>query len=186
VWAGAAATTLVAVTALLVAAGVLDRVRAPSLRISFGPGEPWCRRGNDATLGDVLWVRVGVENVGRQPARGCLGRLIGIATDGVARTDVDPVQLRWAGLPRSRSFEPLDLRRGQREFLNVLVLSERNRCRIVTFEDEDFDPGFPTEFPADRSHDLQVAVFADNANTAVTHIVVDAAAGGSAASVSSR
>jgi hypothetical protein len=112
--------------------------------------------------------------------------LIGIATDEVARTDIDPIQLRWAGLPRSRSFEPLDLRRGQREFVNVLVLLERNRWRIVTFEDDDFDPGFPTELPADRSHDLQVAMFADNVDTAVRHLVVDTGEGGSAAAVSLR
>ena len=158
---------------------------APSLRISFGQDEPWSRRGNDATFGDVLWFGSASKTSAVSRARGCVGRLIGIETDGVARTDIDPVQLRWADA-RSRSFEPLDLRRGQREFLNVLVLSEQDRWRIVTFEDDDFDPGFPTEFPAVRSHQLQVAVFADNADTAVRRLVVDAGEGGSLAAVSLR
>jgi hypothetical protein len=117
-------------------------------------------------------VRVGVENVGRQPARGCVGRLTGIVTDGVPRADIDPIQLRWAGMPRSRSFDPIDIRRGQREFLNVLSLRKGSRWQIVTFEDPDFDPGFTTEIAADRSHLLELAVFADNADTATRSLAV--------------
>ena len=98
-------------------------------------------------------------------ARGCIGRLIGLTTDGVRRRDVDPLQLRWAGLPLSRSFEPIDLRRDQREYLNVLLLCAGTRWRIVTFEDEDFDPGFDVELTPDHEHVLQIAVFADNAVT---------------------
>jgi hypothetical protein len=112
-----------------------------------------------------------VENVGRDSAGGCVGRLLGLTTDGLARADVDPIQLRWAGLPRSQAFEPIDLRRGQREFLNVLVLEEGARWRIVTFEDQDFDPGFSTELAPDQEHVLRVAVFADNAETAVCALV---------------
>jgi hypothetical protein len=100
-------------------------------------------------------VRVGVENVGQQPARGCVGRLTGIATDGVPRADVDPVQLRWAGVPPSRYFDPVGVRRGQREFVNVLYLREGSRWRIVTFDDADFIPGFTTELAAHRHHVLR-------------------------------
>jgi len=53
---------------------------------------------------------------------GALLPLPGSTTDGRARTDLDPVQLRWAGVPRSRAFDAIDIRPGQREFLNVLVL----------------------------------------------------------------
>jgi hypothetical protein len=85
--------------------------RTPGFRLTFEQTEPWCRGGVHPVDGEVLWVRVGVENVGQQPARGCVGRLTGIATDGVPRADVDPVQLRWAGVPPSRYFDPVDVRR---------------------------------------------------------------------------
>jgi hypothetical protein len=164
-WAAAGATVVATLVALLVAYRVPDAARAPRLRITFEPTEPWCRTATLADGQDVYWVRVGVQNVGREPARGCVGRLIGLTTDGSMRQDVDPVQLRWAGVPRSRAFDPFDLRRDQREFLNVLVLREGARWRLVTFEDPDFDPGFPTELLPDRDHVLRVAVFADNATT---------------------
>jgi hypothetical protein len=170
-WVAAVATILATIVALLVAYRVPDSVRAPRLRLTFEPAEPWCRGAALADGRNVYWVRIGVENVGRDAARGCVGRLLGLTTDGVARADVDPVQLRWAGLPRSKAFEPVDLRRDQREFLNVLVLEEETRWRIVTFEDPDFDPGFSTELAPDREHSLRVAVFADNAETATRALV---------------
>jgi hypothetical protein len=176
-WFGAVATFLAALVALLVALGLFDSVRGPRLRLTFEDAEPWRRATATAGGGEVLWVRVGVENVGRAPARGCVGRLIGLTTDGVARPDVDPLQLRWAGLPRSRAFDPIDVRRGQREFLNVLAFEEGARWRIVTFEGGDFDPGFPTELPPDREHVLEVAVFSDNADTATCHLVATVRAG---------
>jgi hypothetical protein len=98
---------------------------------------------------------------------------MGVMTDGDARADVDPVQLRWAGVPRSRSFDAVDLRRDQREFLNVLLLANRDGpWRIVTFEDPDFDPGFALDLETDRAHVLQVAVFSDDAETATQSVVV--------------
>ena len=115
---------------------------------------------------------MGVENVGRAPASGCVGRLTALRTDGTLRTDVDPVQLRWAGVPRSRSFEPIDLRRDQREFLNVVYLVEGSRWRIDTYAEPDFHPGFTTELPTDGEHVIDVAVFADNAATARCSLAV--------------
>ena len=120
-WAGAIATALVVITTALVALGYFDGFRGPRLRLTFEATEPWCRQGKTEGDGTALWVRVGVENLGGGPARGCLGRLISVATNGESRPDVDPVQLRWAGVPRSRAFEPMDLRRDQREYLNRAV-----------------------------------------------------------------
>jgi hypothetical protein len=170
-WVAAVATILATAVALLVAYRVPDALRAPRLRLTFEAVEPWCRRAALADGRDVYWVRIGVENVGRDSARGCIGRLLGLTTDGGARSDVDPIQLRWAGLPRSKAFEPVDLRRDQREFLNVLVLEKGARWRIVTFEDQDFDPGFSTELEPDHEHVLRVAVFADNAATGICALV---------------
>jgi hypothetical protein len=180
-WAGAAATVLATGVALLAAYRVPDAARAPRLRLTFGPTEPWCRRAAPGAPADGragYWVRVGVENAGREPARGCVGRLLGVTTDGAERPDVDPLQLRWAGVPRSRAFDPVDVRHDQREFLNVLALEAGARWRLVTFEDPDFDPGFSTELALDREHVLRIAVFADNAATATCTLVARVGARG--------
>jgi hypothetical protein len=172
-WAAALATLLVAVVAVVVALGVLESFRGPRLRITFEGHEPWCRTADRGDGGQAYWVRLGVENVGRKPARGCIGRLISVATDGAEREDVDPVQLRWAGVPRSSSFRPIDLRPREREFLNVLTSADPERWRIVTFEDDDFDPGFPTVLELERVHVLRVALFSDNAETRAASLLAD-------------
>jgi hypothetical protein len=96
-WAGAIATVLVVITTTLVALGYFDGFRGPRLRLTFLATEPWCRQGKTEGDGTALWVRVGVENLGAGPARGCLGRLISVTTNGALRPDVDPVQLRFGG-----------------------------------------------------------------------------------------
>ncbi|MGO8872894.1 MAG: hypothetical protein ACLQPH_16115 [Acidimicrobiales bacterium] len=97
--------------------------------------------------------------------------MISVATNGELRPDVDPLQLRWAGVPRSRAFDPMDLRRDQREYLNVLCLQDGSSWRLVTFEDPDFDPGFATDLPLDARHMVQISVFADNVDTVTKSIV---------------
>ncbi len=164
-WAGAGATLLVVITTSLVALGFFDRFRAPRLALTFGPVEPWCRRGLLPDGRQAWWVRVGVENRGKSAAHGCVGRLTATETAGREREDVDPVQLRWAGLPRSQAFRPIEIRPGQREYLNVLLLADGGAWRLVTFEDPDFDPGFATELDVRQQHRLRVAVFSANAPT---------------------
>ncbi len=178
VWVGAAATVLIVVVTSLVSLGLFDSLRGPRLRLTFEPTEPWVRYGETSPEGAALWVRIGVENVGKNPARGCLGRLIKVTTNGEPRRDVDPVQLRWAGMPHSRAFDPIDIRRDQREFLNVLCLSAGTRWHLVTFEDPDFDPGFTTDLPLDQRHVLQISVFADNSRTATARLVAEASVNG--------
>ena len=172
-WAAATATVIATVVSLFVAFRMPDRVRSPRIHLTFEPHQPWCR--GDEQQGDRwrYWVRVGVENSGGEAARGCVGRIISLTTDGALRPDVDPLQLRWAGVPRSRSFAPIDIRHDQREYLNVLVLHGRSSWRIVTFEDPDFDPGFDTELSPDQEHVLQVAVFSDNAVTQTLSIAAN-------------
>lgn len=100
-----------------------------------------------------------------------------MTTNGAHRPDVDPVQLRWAGVPRSRAFYPMDLRRDQREYLNVLCLRDGSRWRLVTFEDPDFDPGFTTDLPLDQPHVLRFSVFSDNAHTVTRSLVAEVGSG---------
>jgi len=175
VWAGAIATALAVIVALLSSLGLFSRYRRARLRITFEPAQPWCRYVEQPDGSTALWARVGVENVGGTTARGCIGRLIGLSTNGVVRTDVDPLQLRWAGVPRSMSFDPVDIRPGQREFLNVLFRRDGSpRWAIVTFTADDFQPGFETELDVDQPHVLQIALYADNADTVIRDQPVDA------------
>ena len=81
-WVAAVATFLTALIAILVAQGRFAGYRAPRIRITFADAEPWCRTGEPAAGRQVLWARVGVENVGRSTAHGCVGRLMGVTTDG--------------------------------------------------------------------------------------------------------
>lgn len=168
-WAGGIATFLAALVALLGAAGVFRSFRAPRLRITFEHTQPWCRT---EAHGD-LWVRVAVENVGRSPAHGCVGRVTALTTDGRTRADLDPVQLRWAGVPLSRAFDAIDIRPGQREFLNVLRVRPGASWHLVTFEDPDFDPGFPLDLAAGHEHVMTLAVFADDTDAPMSSLAAE-------------
>lgn len=163
-WFAAVATVLAATVALLGGFRVFDRLRAPRLIISFQQREPWCRKTRLQSGDEGYWVRLGVENVGKEPARSCIGKLAGVTSEGNLRGDIDPIQLRWAGVPRRIAFQSLDIRRGQREFLNIL-LRVGHRLMITTHEEPDFDPGFSTELPCEGVHLIEVAFFADNAST---------------------
>src|SRR5262249_25669560 len=144
----------------------------PRLRLTYAQAEPWCRAVEVAPRDDVFWVRVGVENRGRTTARGCVGRLTAVTTDDRERVDVDPVQLSWAGVPQSLAFVPVDIRPGQREFLNVLFAGREPRWTIDTFRDDDFQPGFITHLSIEQQHTIAVAVYADNAPTTGRSITV--------------
>jgi hypothetical protein len=173
-WVGAGTTLLIVLTTILVSLGFFDRFRGPRILITFEASEPWVRHGKLQPEGRTLWVRVGVENVGFGPARACVGRIISVQTKGERRRDVDPVHLRWAGVPRSRAYDPTDLRRDQREFIDVLCLVPGAKWRLVTFEDPDFEPGFATHLPLDETHILQVSIFMDNWHTSTTFLSVRA------------
>jgi hypothetical protein len=171
VWVGAAATASAALVALLAGTGRLDKFRRPHLQLAFQPVQPWMR--DVATdRGSITWLRVSADNIGHEPARGCIGRLTALTTDGTERTDIDPVQLRWAGVPRSHSFHPVDLRRGQREYLNIVHRRGQGPWQIDTFTGPDFDPGFPTTLDPRQTHRLTVALYSDNADTSWLEIIL--------------
>src|SRR5262245_53178877 len=95
VWVGAAAKVLAVIVATPVALRVFDGLRGPRIHLTFADTAPLCRQSDETHHGRAgLWIRLGVENRGAAPARGCVGRLIAVTTDGTVRPDVDPVQLR--------------------------------------------------------------------------------------------
>ena len=177
-WAGTGATVCIAIVTALVALGYLSPTRRPRLAVTYQPTEPWVRH-NDVG-GGVLWVRVGVENHGpprTAPARGCVGRIIAVRTNGAVRHDVDAVQLRWASVPGLRAFDPMDIRNGQREFLDVVAVRDGRMWHIITFDEPDWHPGYVLDLPMDDRHELDVVVFSDNAATVSACLVLDAAIG---------
>ena len=102
-----------------------------------------------------------------------MGRIIALATDGRTRADLDPVQLRWAGVPLSRAFDPMDIRPGQREFLNVLRVRPGGPWHLVTFGDPDFDPGFPLELAPGHEHVITLAVFSGNVEAPMSSLTAE-------------
>jgi hypothetical protein len=171
-WVGGVATFFAGLIALLASIGWFSRFDAPRLDVTFKPIEPWCRRvAKDS--GSILWIRVAVVNTGRTTAHGCVGRLLSVTTGDSPRGDIDPLQLRWAGVPRSRSLQPIDIPRGERDYLNILFC-EGATWQIDTFRDPDFDPGFPLTLAAEHRHRLELAVLCDNAEPQKLTIMVDA------------
>ena len=81
---------------------------------------------------------------------------------------------RLGGVPRSRTFDPIELRPGQREYLNVLLLPRDDDWHLVTSGDPDFDPGVATTLPREARHHLQVSVFSSNAATSTRLLVAQA------------
>ena len=178
---GGVATICIAGVTALIALGHLSAIRPARLNVTFEPTEPWVRH-NDVD-GNVLWVRVAVENHGPRrtdAARHCVGRIVSVTTDGRRRFDVDTVQLRWASVPDSRAFDPADIRNGQCEFLDVAALRPGMPWRLITFDEPGFHPGYVLDLEAGRRHVVEVAVFADNAAAARTSIVLDVDAAGQA------
>jgi hypothetical protein len=176
-WVSATITLLAVIVTALVALGYFAYLRGPRIHVTFEPSEPWCRGGDGEDGGKGLWIRIGVENRGSGGAHGCVGRLLTVSTDGRPRHDVDPVQLRWAGMPRSRAFDAVDLGRGQREYLNVLFLPTGSEWQLVTFQDPDFDPGFATTLPLEGRHTIELSVFSNNAGTVTSSLAVEAPVG---------
>src|SRR5262245_42271632 len=95
-WAGASATVLLALISLVVAFRLPDRLWRPRIELTFEPRQPWCRNGRSGPRGGY-WVRIGVENARSEPAHGCVGRLIGLTTDGSAWPSGSDTWPSWSG-----------------------------------------------------------------------------------------
>jgi len=171
-WA-AAVVTLLAVLVALFGWRMWDWLRRPQLRIIFEHAEPFCRKTELTNGRDGYWVRVRVENTGVEPARACIGKLTRIYTDGQFRQDMDPMQLRWCGVPDKRGFEPIHLARKQREFLDVFrIVDGQPYLNVETFPPCDYAPGFPTSLEANVEHCVEITVVADNADPTAAMLTV--------------
>ena len=144
-----------------------DWLRRPQLRIIFEQAEPFCRKTELSNGRDGCWVRVRVENTGVEPARACVGKLTKTYSNGQVRQDMDPMQLRWCGVPDGRGFEPIHLARKQHEFLDVfLIVDGQAFLKVETFPPSDYAPGFPTALEKEVEHSVEIAVVADSADPA--------------------
>ena len=158
----AAAVTFLAVIVALFGQRMWERLRQPRLDITFDHAESFCREAPLCDGRQSYWVRVKVQNRGKDPARACVGKLSKVYTGGRFRDDRDPLQLRWCGVPDHRGFEPIHLARTQHEFLNVFSIVQGVRhLRIET--DPDYAPGFPKFLEEESEHRVEISVFADNA-----------------------
>jgi hypothetical protein len=162
-WVGPFATLGAVLMAIFLPRFLAWRER-PRLALEFENSEPYVRT-TKSHLGDAIrWQRVRVTNVGGRPAESCAGILTHVSTVSVPRPDVDPIQLRWAGVPRSRGFDAINLSPGDFAFLNV-TYRLGDRGFLATFTDDDFDPGFQTWLDLGHGdhHELIVTVTSGNA-----------------------
>lgn len=140
---------------------VLPWLRRPKLSAKFANEEPFRRTTQLVSGQAAYWVRILVTNEGATAARLCTGR-IGRVFDA-SGASIDPMQLRWCGLPDARGFEPISLARGQGELLDIFRLVDGDsRLFFETFPD--YAPGHPTWLVAGATHEVEIVVTSENAN----------------------
>ena len=169
----AAGATLGAVLVALFGPWLWRRLRHPSLEITFEPGEPCCRGTVWSNGKRDYWIRVRVRNVGQDVARACVGKVTRVNTGTEFRSDIDPMQLRWCGVPDRHGFDPIHLAENQDEFLNVFCIVEGDPIiGFETYPSEDFSPGHPTHLDSGAEHQVQISVVADNADPIAVWLTV--------------
>lgn len=151
--------------------------RRPRLKITYKPAEPFCR-DNVPLEGGALahWIRVMVTNEGRSTAKRCKGQVIKVVRqeDNSVRSDIDPLPLRWAGVPEGQEMNPRDLSPKESQYLNVAMARTDNQNAVIIATDlsGDFRPGFSPTLEAGRRHKITVAVYADNADPVTAEFVI--------------
>ncbi|MCJ7491928.1 MAG: hypothetical protein MUP15_07245 [Dehalococcoidia bacterium] len=146
---GTIGATAVALVLGLVAPWMRTRWLRPNINIDYEPREPYCRDTSLQSGHMAHWVRVKVTNRGRSTAKWCRGRMIEVyRTDGSLREDRDPMPLKWADMPEGQSLEPLDLARGESQFLAVVVATDDNKEVATIWTDLNARPGFPQTLEA--------------------------------------
>lgn len=144
----------------------------PTLTIEYESREPCCRDAPFPSGEPAHWVRVKVTNKGRSAAKRCKGKLIAVhRADGSLREDIDPMQLRWAGIPWQRGLEPLDLAREEGEFLGV-VYARGTRPDVAFTTVDEAPAGFLKWLEAGPPHRVTLAVYADNAKSETADFVI--------------
>jgi hypothetical protein len=161
----AAATTLLATLAALFGWRFMDWYRRPKLALSFMSREPYCRFTILTNNARAYWIRIRVQNAGRSAANGCIAKVAEVIGKDGTRRDIDPLQVRWCGVPRPRGFEVITLAKKQFEFFNVVKVVEGSELlQFETFPDS--DPGHETTLRPRISHLVRVVVAAGNADPA--------------------
>jgi len=177
--AAAAVATFFAVLVALFGREWWDRRHRPILEISYESREPYCRdtqiiietHGAKSTVG-AYWVRVKVMNEGRATAKGCKGKMIAVYNDdGNLRQDRDPMLLRWAGMPPDQALHPLDLARGESQFLDV-VFARADDHEFAFIAADPTPAGFFKTLEAGQKHKATLAVYADSVEPVTADFVI--------------
>ncbi len=137
-WDAARVQVLLTVLTLGTALGLAARSeirrwrRRPKLRFELGADEPFVRMarspGNKHVVGDQIHLRVGVRNVGKDPARRVttkLNRWIEHDGNKWVERDIDPMALHWVELPladeQGNPRPEIDIFPGERTFVDLFA-----------------------------------------------------------------
>lgn len=170
-WLAAAATFIAALVALF-GWRFVDWFRQPKLTMSFAESPP-CYRFTDLSVGKRgFWIRVRVQNDGRSAAHGCIAKVTRVYDKKGHQSDIDPMQLRWCGVPDALGFEPITLARSQFEFFDVFRIEDggASELRFETFAG--YAPGHATSLQAGPGYRVSMTVTAANADPTELEIEV--------------
>jgi len=110
--------------------------RKPKIKIEFRQEEPYCKEVPLANLQNIpsYWMRIKVENIGKQIAKGVEGRLVEIKDkDGNSISKFVPLILRWASRPYSKIPDikdvRMDINRGASWFLDVIYIADVTKLK---------------------------------------------------------
>ncbi|RLI75500.1 hypothetical protein DRP05_14675 [Archaeoglobales archaeon] len=106
-------------------------LKRPKIRIEFRQEEPYCKEVPLEDLQNIpsYWIRIKVENIGKQIAKGVEGRLVEIKDkNGNSIKEFVPLILRWASRPYSKIPDiqdvRMDINRGASWFLDVIYIAD--------------------------------------------------------------
>jgi hypothetical protein len=169
--------------------------RQPRFAIEFENKEPYCRpleqvtilvnKHDDITGKETLvqekvpwtsyWLRLKVTNRGRSVAKICSGRLVKFMGKSGPIETHDLVKLHWINTPWSAQeyFPPIDLNRGEHDFLDILVTRlEHDRKALLFMSPENLFSNNPDKVP-DGTCAIQVTVYGDNVDPCTKEYSID-------------
>ena len=111
-------------------------IKRPKIRIEFEQEEPYCKEVPLVNLQNIqsYWMRIKVENVGREIAQGVEGRLTEIKDKNKKPIkEFVPLVLRWSSRPYAEIPDikdvRMDINRGASWFLDVIFIADTRELK---------------------------------------------------------